>query len=318
MKKKVIIHIGHLKSGSSSIQNFIYDNNAKLTSGGKRLRYVQSAIAIERFIGIRHLFLNKVDLESGGRWPDVVDEISACEEEVAIVSYEGLIRYSKNEVELVGGLLEKFEVTVVVYLRRQDFFIQSLYVEYLQNHSFKCDFSSFATAYEHLCDYRHIVSLWSDVFGSEKIIVRNFDHIVSQAGDVVVDFCSLFNISIPEDVDLSIYRENRSLKKEMLEVVFALNRVDIPLKQKRLFCQEYLRRCRGFSFNKQSFFSNDSAQRFLENYHEDNHWLLESYPETFDASFSGVIDYPACGYEIEFNANLKAVFESFFSMSEWK
>lgn len=86
------------------------------------------------------------------------------------------------------------EVRILIYIRRQDEAILSMYGEFMRrgftNHTFE-EFMENALGPRSVTPYlyyRRILRMWIDVFGEEAITVRKFDRAEFLGGDVLSDF----------------------------------------------------------------------------------------------------------------------------------
>ena len=196
---RLFLHIGTHKTGTTSLQRFLTDNRATLrrqglfypdpsTDGfGKRFAHhqVAHAMAGQGRAGTpedARRFFDRVrrDLRRG---------------ESAIVSAEALYRHvlpdggSGRRFDAGGGVVGDplpyirrvrdcvgdFDVTVLVMLRPQDTFLESLYAEQVMTSSYRKDIDHFATERAWLADYDARLTMWASVFGEDNLSVRTFE-----------------------------------------------------------------------------------------------------------------------------------------------
>lgn len=214
--KRAILHIGTEKTGTTSIQKFLYENRIKLGANG--MLFPASA----GFVSNQNLVVfGKQSPESDLAPPslDVNDaaELAAWKEKFAqehcseILAFQArhqdsTIIYSAEhlqsrlttvaEIKRVARLLRPLfdTVEVVVYLRRQDLYAHSAYstsVRAGQQQSFSFETINAKGPYY---NYRLLLENWSEVFGEEAIQVRLFEKSRLIGNDVVADFQSVTNI----------------------------------------------------------------------------------------------------------------------------
>ena len=208
MPRSLILHIGTMKTGSTTIQFLLRHNRAALLERG--LCYPVSAgthnhqmLAI-MFSSLKGLHESYDDRIWGGRDPaTVLSEIrSAFRAEIAalpahvtrvIVSSERfsqLVREAADLQALRDMLAELFDdIQILIYLRRQDGHFASNYSQTLRKGivrrpSMQRWNEDSGTAY----DYLKLLEPWAAVFGEAAIKPRVFERDTDKSWDVVADF----------------------------------------------------------------------------------------------------------------------------------
>jgi hypothetical protein len=125
-------------------------------------------------------------------------------------------------------MLRGIEVKVIVYLRRQDIFVQSVYKERLKSDETR----EFQQAYEHgdysrLLDFHSILSHWQKCVGKRNIIVRPYEKGQLLMGDVLEDFLYATGMDGIEGMQRSSQNENSTMNRNVLEISRALNSMGI-------------------------------------------------------------------------------------------
>ena len=196
---RLFLHIGTHKTGTTSMQRFLTDNRAVLRRQG--LVYPDPALGGfgKRFA--HHQVAHAIAGQGGAGTPDdarrFFDRVrrDLRRREAAIVSAEALYRHvlpdagSDRRFDAGGGAagdplpyirrvrdcLGDFDVTVLVMLRRQDTFLESLYAEQVMTSSYRKDVDHFTTERAWLADYRERLTMWASVFGADNLDVRTFE-----------------------------------------------------------------------------------------------------------------------------------------------
>ena len=93
-----------------------------------------------------------------------------------IFSAENLFGISSASMDLLAKALSNSRTTIVMYLRRQDEWLESLYVEWTTGSHWR-NTSSFAEYRREqeaagMLDYANLVGRWADRFGRENILIR--------------------------------------------------------------------------------------------------------------------------------------------------
>lgn len=204
--KKLYLHIGTGKTGSTSIQNTL--NNVCL--GDVYFSYRKKASK----------FINNID--------SIIDHLKTRDEQVIIYSIEWLFIAQKNFLkELAEKLKGSFDVYIVMYIRRQDEFLISSYQQNTKKRTGKPASGSISlpTNYnKNRIDYLTICRKWSDIFSKEKMIVRVFSKEALLEGCVVKDFARVVGIPIKES---EIIRSNESIGKVAFKLAHIVKKYDV-------------------------------------------------------------------------------------------
>ncbi|MDV6253337.1 hypothetical protein [Vibrio sp. EA2] len=217
MKKKLVLHIGTEKTGTTSIQESLYANrNSLIEDSG--VYFMQSlGEKNNQKLPSSFMALNKKDNYFVNLGVDTEEERIAFKEKVlvgfdkefnlipkhveqVVISSEHFQSRltSDSEVEQLFLFLKKYfsEVKVVCYVREQ-------YSYFLSSYSTKIKSGRVLSVEDYMeqCNssnpfFNHYIMLeiWSRFFGKENIIVKEFKKEKLLNGDVVEDFYSLLNL----------------------------------------------------------------------------------------------------------------------------
>ncbi|MEL7342883.1 MAG: hypothetical protein AAGM67_20530, partial [Bacteroidota bacterium] len=133
MPKTLYLHIGTHKTGSTAIQQTLANNRTLLLNNG--YLYPESAT-----IGYGHHQLPSAisgehSTKFAARAEDnslatLLDELNATPTPNIIISSENFCRLSANEIHKVKKTFASFHIEIIVYLRRQDLLLQSLWIQF--------------------------------------------------------------------------------------------------------------------------------------------------------------------------------------------
>jgi hypothetical protein len=222
IKTKIYIHIGLPKTGSSAVQYFCFTNRELLKKEG--VFYPQTALD-----GIAHHFLPasingrnfKTDIPFARFIDDIFSEEDYAAGQIILLSSEAFhnIREGKEIARLKEGL-QDYDVKIIVYLRRQDKWVQSAYKQSIKSHR-----SRSKDKIEQFCKAGHLKKTlnfsrflfkWEKAFGFENIIVRVYEEEQMPEG-LYQDFLQILNIRI----DNSYYTPDSVINPSLLP--FTLN-----------------------------------------------------------------------------------------------
>lgn len=233
--KKLFLHIGLHKTGTTSIQRTLNQNKIALNNQG-----------FGYFCQMPNGQVNKGG--STGSWmrskhiqPEFGFEIknsSKLAKKLNDLPFKSIIMsteafswvFDSDQIrKLSNALKEYFDVEVIVYLRRQD----KLAVSHFQQASKKRNHQSYryygggclalpsrTGEYEGYFDYFTRLSMWIDAFGIDKIKCRVFDKAELVRGDVVSDFLNLVGI---ESDQIRLVRVNESYGYERTKIGHLIN-----------------------------------------------------------------------------------------------
>ena len=243
-RRRIVLHIGTEKTGSTALQGALYRHRALLMEHG--VAYCHSPGRQEaRGIAAAALgnkapddYLRQLNCESGeAREAFRRREVEALQSELAslpasvhtvILSSEHFHSRLRQPAQLVWlkDVLEPFASSfeVVVYLRRQVDLLASFYSTQLKNGgtlALEETGKRVCHPRNHYYNYRKVIELWADVFGAEALRVRLFTSDFLQGRSIQEDFLSALEcpeaMSAPE-------RHNESLIPAGQVMLRALNK----------------------------------------------------------------------------------------------
>jgi hypothetical protein len=210
MTKKLILHIGTEKTGTTSIQEFLSENKEELKKQGIFIpkspcgsapNHRKLATACFNDGNTDDSFVN-FKIKDFKNWQvktfkEIKSELVSSPINTHILSSEHFSSRltSKAEILRLYDFLKAIysEIKVVVYFRRQDEYAVSLYSTHLKSGGVSKNIlpvSAGASRY----DYYDICKKWEGVFGLNTIDVRIFDRKVLRDGNVISDFCDISGI----------------------------------------------------------------------------------------------------------------------------
>ena len=138
-------------------------------------------------------------INSGDIFAQIRDEILASPCATAIISSEDFeAQHSKEKIKFIADQFSEFDTRILVFLRRQDEFIEA---EYNQNLKMGKYFKSIQAFTELMfnggrCDFYGLCEAWAAEFGRANILVR----IYAKTFNVIADFFEAIEIYLRDDL----------------------------------------------------------------------------------------------------------------------
>ncbi|MDR3555237.1 MAG: hypothetical protein P4L55_10820 [Syntrophobacteraceae bacterium] len=132
--------------------------------------------------------------------------------------------FRKGSWRLIEELGRRYSVRVIVYLRPQAPYLESIYRQYLKNpRGINAEFGSSMTIQELMAhprikqnlDYYDSIRQWAAVLGEDHILVRRY------VSDIVDDFLSL--LRVPKTKHFLEPKRNLSVTRDMAELLRSIN-----------------------------------------------------------------------------------------------
>lgn len=291
MKKTIFIHIDPHKTGTTSIQHGLAANENKLIKIGilapKTGRPHQLSAGNHNLAWELRKEADSRFNPEFGTWNDLIKECRNQKDlKKIILSSEDFSILTKGEISEIKEILSRFQVKIIIYLRRQDKSLQSTWVEVVRNggtpgivpHFNKWvkdnNYSSSNT------DYLKIIKEWEAVFSKKSIILKIFDP--SQfKGSLFEDFLASCEVTIS---DLVIPpKANVSPGVKTIEAIrFVKSKIDFSNFNKRNW--NYLVNCiveygnqNGWNQKKINLIDNKLSETIMAHHNKKNQEIANEY-----------------------------------------
>jgi hypothetical protein len=234
LKEKLILHIGIHKTGSTSLQHFLFDNRSSLTAAGFYYpvegayywhgQRSQSLLS-HSILNKRPAYLAHVDFDMSQCISDIKRDVAASPSPQVIISSEHFSEASSTKQ--FASILEVFSdlfktINIVVYLRRQDLWLESNWSQLVKDGYINMTFEEFARK-EEPNNYYELVRSLADVFGKSNVIVRPFEREQFYRNDLIRDFMHVLGMDIDTSVE-RLTQLNTSPPVELIELLRHLNK----------------------------------------------------------------------------------------------
>lgn len=298
-ERRLILHIGTEKTGSTSIQTFLRLNQSRLAANGvgvptclgDTLHFRLQLMANDDDVNddfIRNLGLHRDPLmrkRTMAKWKETFyKEVNDSSARTWIISCETLHSRLLREEELrrLRDILSPLfsDITVVVYLREPLALALSRLTEAAKSaYPVVVPKPPNSNAEFDICNHKQTVVRWKSLMGPDSLRVRLFEHDALIGGDVVLDFLGTC------ELDRAEYRlprhQNTSLSATGLALMEEINRhvprrwIDGTLIESRwlLACHvlQHMRGGSGRQPSKQEF------DTYRDHYESSNEWVRQRY-----------------------------------------
>ncbi|QNE31008.1 hypothetical protein F1C10_02910 [Sphingomonas sp. NBWT7] len=214
-RRRLVIHAGLGKSGSSAIQKYCRENSAALRDHGA----AYLGMFLERGAASPHDFASSAALEDAlSRDAAIEDRLVSLLQE-KIEARPGVQTFIWSQIALarhagvVGRVVERLrpvcDAEVILYFRHQASWLVSAYLQWGVKHkTYPGPLRAFAEwlplAEARGGGYRAVIEAWLRAIGAERLHLRSYD----QTPDVVADFLAVTGLgSVPQGGDATRHYE---------------------------------------------------------------------------------------------------------------
>lgn len=305
---RLIIHIGTQKTGSTYIQNFFLKNYDKFLA--RNILFPNIAIPnIEKIEGRtsgHSLLIKNISKPNNELIKKLKFKIEELKPRTLILSSEN---YSLNP-QMIPYLKKSFkakEYKVIIYLRRQDHFIESMYKERILGgwHQETIPIEEFIH-FEHgsintfVPDYDKLIAPWAEEFGKENIIVRPFNVNQWYKDNLARDFLKATKLRWNKDFDINELYSNKSISADLTEYVRYVNKIKLPSNKHRQFVLKnnavLVNAFKSVKLPRTKYLSKNQRKSILEKYKKTNSIVEEKYLDShalFDTTIDDVQTIPS-------------------------
>lgn len=259
------LHIGTKKTGTTALQHYFSRHAGTLQKNG--LTYISPrqksscntlAIAMNRG--------RVAECESIGAY--LSQQLDDCPTENAILSSEMLYGIAPEKIFDAVPALRQQPISVLVYLRRQDQYLESGYLQKLKNGRFRGSIHDYLERFEGSgADYWENLSSWRDC-EQATLVPRVCEPDKLTGGTVVADACALLGMPAPEAEDQAVNVSPSVARVQLLQLL-----ADMPGLRLRAIQRTLSRDHPDESSNKAVFLSREERARILQQYADGNEKL---------------------------------------------
>lgn len=223
MNKEIYIHVGAGKTGTTAIQEFLFLNEKRLLESGIYIPIIgrslsKTAIAHHELAAYDFIHNKKNFDEVIRLWKQLVKKknskiLLTSENFHSLIKLHGGLDYLLK----IKDILSDFNVYVVFYIRREDEWLQSAYIQWVKSGGLRngiriCDFIK-----QKRVSLPEQVLAFAKIFGNDSIIVRPFEKEQFYGGNIFSDFLNIFGVELSDDYILPEKNSNPGITPDALE-----------------------------------------------------------------------------------------------------
>lgn len=227
----IYLHIGMPKTGTTCLQKALFNNRDKFLENG--YLYPKSDIKnnakeiVNRYCHntLAHCLMGLEDKDntlSMSIWEELKTEIDSINPRNVIISAEAFtsfkIFYQLETLAKIKNLLKEYEIKVVIYLRKQDEFLESSYCYMVKLGACSVGIQELFNKYQYIFNYYQMLENWANIFGYDNMIVRCFaksntkDHIFADFLRVINQFNNKSDYKVDYNAKINVSPSGKMIK----------------------------------------------------------------------------------------------------------
>lgn len=290
MSNRIILHIGTPKTGTTAIQRFLIENESLLQQNGYSYPRLPGKGSIpNNGYGFSDYVKNGIVDTSDPGWAKLWKIIKTeLAKKNVILSWEVIFNYDiKSFFDAIKKQCDTIQV--IVYLRRQDRYIESQWNQVVKQAHYPFEFEEYVASGVLPLNYKERLDTIAQIIGKENLIVRIYEkgQFEGERKDVISDFLHALNIKVDWNTCKVTPNDNPSLLGNYLEIKRRLN-MDFCRYRWFYIIESMLSETifhRADSLNiksAQGMFTNEKRTAFLQQYEADNAAIAREYLERDD------------------------------------
>jgi hypothetical protein len=290
MENILLLHIGTPKTGTSSLQHFLYNNRGILMTHSWDYPDLKSDFSsIHDYANCKekngNIFYHGTELYSYNS--DIINELFwKIEEKISdynvVISAEEIYEYETEKI--ISLIKERIpNLIVIIYLRRQDKYVESRWNQIVKDD--RCYKGGFDEYLELSCSwneghYYEKLEKISKIIGLENIIVRIYEEAQMYGGNVITDFCKCIGIDDLSGFAFEDKVQNERLCSEMLEVKRIINEYYDVSKfgSSKKIVKILMDTQKAMDLHtQQGYFTKEEREKYLMQYRKENTIIAKKY-----------------------------------------
>lgn len=266
--RKVIIHAGVHRTGTTSLQMFLSENRPTL--GARDIAYPGTGVSHQDLVW---------SLKRGESGIEEVDTLVVEAENAGTVVLSGEDFSTLTDLDWLPALADRHEIHAVFYLRRQDHWLMSWYNQHVKwpfvRYKSRMDPDAFLETIEdyHWLDYATLLDRWTAVLGPGRVSAGAVEP--GQIEDVTQDFLDKLGITQPPAS--TVVRINDSLPTHILEIARNLGLIDLNPEQRSCLLAALRTGLEGKVEGAPNLYTPHQRQQILDRFTESNRKVAQAF-----------------------------------------
>lgn len=282
---KLILHIGLQKTGTTFLQQNLIGRASLLREAGVHYLSPKGNLPTEKVSAAHHWMVSAVRKMPTSYIPDVPfsflpqyvanmrQKIERNECPVALISSENFSRMNDDQVAAVRKHFQGIDTEVVIYLRRQDIWIDSWYAQMVKTGK-TIQLEDALKDMADFLDFRNLINRWGNSFGRKNIRLGIYENLNSPT-DLWRDFFTLIGCPSAASIKLQEESANVTLSSQLTKFIEIAQETTGYNPQLRRFLE---RVNENFEPSKSlKFISEVRAHELLESYAEANQEIAKEF-----------------------------------------
>jgi len=296
--KKLYIHVGLHKTGTTGIQALLTANTKQLAQRGVLYPDTGRIANTLEYTAVPAYAHHNIPLVTMGGDDSLlhklIKEIKDSDSHTAVISSEVFMQKFKSDLSNISRLAilrDHFEVKIVFYLRRQDSLYESVTNQQVKDGHVAPPLNT--VKLRPFYDYLMWLDIWEKEFGEGNIIPRVYEKERLEGGSLYADFaCRVLGFKDIDNFILPAGGLNSRLSGDTLKFKQALNLLDLPrqLKQSSIGLLLQLSQHQNSSnvkaFQNHSLLNDGERRSIVERYREMNRDISRKYLKVDEDLFS--------------------------------
>ncbi len=283
---KLYLHIGMGKTGTSAIQYFLYENRELLQS--QNILYPVTD----------GYFIDKSNEVTSGNASDIINHIlneeyddifeyldELLKQSNVLISSELLVYYFGKNIELFYDIVEQFNATVILYVRKQDEFYNSLVNQWTKLKNLT-DTDCLKEVHE---NYFYIMKIINNI-NSDKLLVRPYEKLQFKNENLIDDFLECLGLNLNSEFEDKYVVSTKKINNSLSPIAYKLKQ-EYNFKFKDVTNKEFINVLIEYSkqnnnkYNNVSVVSKQEREELLEVYSAFNASLAMRFLQRLDGKF---------------------------------
>ena len=268
-KKTIYFHIGTHKTGSTALQKFFVDNRSVLKSKGLIYDFYD-----EKEMNQGYLAFN----------PEKWESLILNKSNNYIISGEDFYSHLIESSEVIREKLKEFHIHFIVYFKRQDLMLESVYNQLVKMHGFT---ENIHQNIHYNFNYYNFLQKLKDRFPESTYSVQVYEKLQFNGGTIFSDFLKILGLDLTNEYHIEQKVINPSLTTEKMEFTRYINMLNLPIDFRtqisHLIINSALNDNEVSLFRKQNIISPEEAKQFLSQYKDDNNKIAQEFLDRTDA-----------------------------------